>query len=269
MNHLHGLIGLWDMLKLMAAHFLAVDRRIQDLRLVFDFVDPLTDVPGRALTDAEKTDLKSGINDLKDLCTAMGLEHAEKMLIRANKDLPASGRELDVILSSVQDEINGKFFLYIPAHRVKYHELTTPEAEIFEAKFPRVSAEIAHAGNCYALAEYTASVFHAMRAIEIALKTLALALGVPEVDAAQWGTILNGIEKRLTALKDVPGNTPQKKEDLQFYSETAMEIRMFKDAWRNHVSHGKDVYAEGKALAVLTHTKSFVKKLSERLEEPT
>ena len=59
----------------------------------------------------------------------------------------------------------------------------------------------------------------------------------------------------------------EKSAKLKFYSSAAIQFRYFKDAWRNHVSHGRDTYDEREAYSIWNHVKEFMQTLANELKE--
>jgi len=76
-----------------------------------------------------------------------------------------------------------------------------------------------------------------------------------------WQEVINRMGKRIKELESVQRSvvTPAA---LQFYSEAASNFRYFKNAWRNHVSHGRATYDEKEAETVWDHVKAFMRRLA-------
>lgn len=126
--------------------------------------------------------------------------------------------------------------------------------------FPSAEQDIKHAGICFAFEEWTASVFHSMRVLEIGLSVLAKELGVP-YEHRNWENIINDIEVEIKKIsKTTHGDEWKTKE--QFYSEVALQFRYFKNAWRNHVMHVRDTYDEQRAITIFEHVKEFMTHLT-------
>jgi len=111
-----------------------------------------------------------------------------------------------------------------------------------------------------------------MRAVEIGLRAMAIALEIDQFDfpleQADWEGIIRKIESKIQALKD-KAKTAEKDDAQHFNSNAAMEFRYFKDGWRVRVAHTRASYDEGQALRVLEHAVTFIEILSGRLKEPT
>lgn len=131
-------------------------------------------------------------------------------------------------------------------------------------KHPGIQRDVRDACQCLALAQWTATVFHAMRILEHGLHALAarLSISVP-LGLENWKNIIDQIEKAIRDLEALP-KSQHKSDDLQYYSAAAIQFRYFKDAWRNHVSHARKDYDEQDAESILTHVRNFMGQLAQR-----
>jgi hypothetical protein len=125
--------------------------------------------------------------------------------------------------------------------------------------FPSSDFDITEAKKCIALGRFTASVMHLMRALEAPLKALASDLGV-QGERQNWGDLINNIEPKINAM---PNNSPHKAT----YSESAIQFRFIKNAWRNHAMHSREKYTAEEANIILIATKALMKSLSGTLHE--
>jgi hypothetical protein len=222
----------------------------------------------RKLDDAENRRVKDAIISLYDLCKRIGLSTSTELLKGRENDLPQTTREWDVLISAVRAELKTNLFLFVPPHLAKYYEQTLQNTVI--TAFPTASNEIIAAGNSLAVGLYTACVFHSMRAAEIGVRVLGKELGVsfPDkpLELAEWQNILDQADSKIVAMKALPRGT-HKDEELNFYSQAAVQFRYFKDAWRVRVAHARGTYEESPALKVFNHTLEFFDTLAIRLKE--
>ena len=138
-----------------------------------------------------------------------------------------------------------------------------------EIKFSNASRDIAAAGRCLALDEWTACVSHLMRALETPLQVFAKRVGVEfqgPTDLENWKNIVDQMESKITAeVKRLEG-TPKshaRNEELQFLGDIALDFRHFKNAWRNDVAHGREWYDEREADRVYNAVSHFMKRMAE------
>ena len=153
------------------------------------------------------------------------------------------------------------FFVVPPSCKWIYLDPQKWFSESIIIEFPEADRDIRDACQCFALAQWTAAVFHSMRILEIGLRSLASDLGLTNLDDENWKNILDLIEKEVRKIEAEP-KSADKIARAKFYSEACIQFRYFKDAWRNHVSHGKQSYDEQDALAVLTHVRDFMRHLA-------
>ena len=114
--------------------------------------------------------------------------------------------------------------------------------------------------QCIALEMWTASVFHAMRAVQHALHTLADRLGVSfskDLDVLNWNEILQGIEKKLREMATTP-KTAARDAEIQFGSAASSHFFGIKEAWRNFVMHGRSTYDEAQARAIAENVRAIM-----------
>jgi len=130
------------------------------------------------------------------------------------------------------------------------------------SKFPSAAYDIDEAAKCLALSRATASVFHLMRVMEVALGALHKCLGITVAlvgNDRNWGNILNRIRDNIKAR----GNFNEK----LFFQELYALLDAVKDAWRNATMHVEDKKTEDEAEMIFITVRSFMKKLSSRMDE--
>jgi hypothetical protein len=166
----------------------------------------------------------------------------------------------------IQNEIKYHYFYrYSETQAERVNNFDEDWADVISA-FSSARDDAFAAVDCVALEHGTAAVFHSMRVLEKGLRALAADVG-RTYDRQMWGGIIDEIESEITKFrKTAPAGVP-KDERLRFLSEAAKEFSYFKNAWRNHVSHGGDPYDADQAMAVVNHVKSFMSILSTKLSE--
>jgi hypothetical protein len=137
--------------------------------------------------------------------------------------------------------------------------------------FPSASHDIQEAGNCLAVGCGTATVFHLMRAAEYALRALAndrdvkIPKDVP-IDLATWEDLLRQLEITETAIQQNT-RTAAREAQYRFYHGAMMELRAFKNKFRNAVMHTRDSYDPDEALSAFNHVRDFMVILAEKISE--
>jgi len=161
-------------------------------------------------------------------------------------------------------ELYGFKFLRLSQYRSTFMVGDDPEAQPFGLEvadaFPSAALDIREASNAFALSRWHACVFHLMRVLEIGLRTMAEKFEVP-YESSTWHVVIEEIEGKVRRItKESHGDDwKQIKRD---YSGAATQFMFFKDAWRNHIMHVRDVYDEGRATSIWQHVKEFMLKLA-------
>ena len=164
----------------------------------------------------------------------------------------------------IEDELKSRLFMFVVPQKAPYclnHNLFGEEVT---AAFPLARWDATSAGNCYAFGLNNASVFHSMRVLEHGLEWLASRFSM-SFGVDNWGTVIDQIESKI---KDMAKTMPKgltKMKQLEFYAQAAKEFSYFKDAWRNHVMHGRGNYGEDDAKRVLDHVGYLMGQLAPRV----
>lgn len=188
------------------------------------------------------------------------------------------GIMLGHLRDAIKDDLAGCVFLSVDQKKVEEFFVMSQEegflipkvpaqivGELVMEKFPSIDYDLRQAVRCYTLDANTACVLHLMRVLEVGLKVLA---GQFKVDAVNWQNIINLVEKEIRSIGSDPIRRAADWPDQQaYYSAIATHFMFLKGAWRNHVVHGTDKYAEDQAREILRNVTGFMKKLAERLAE--
>ena len=186
-----------------------------------------------------------------------------------NEQCRALGTRVEVFIQTFASDLSNALFLAV---NEKYKLLYEQPEPLFganvAAKFPAANPEIEAAGQCLALEQWNAAVFHLMRVLEHGLRKTARSLGVKmpvHIDLANWLEIIRAIETEIASRTAVLANakrTSRRDKKLTYYAEVASNFRYFKDGWRNHVSHGRANYDETQAEVVYSHVRTFMQLLA-------
>ena len=185
----------------------------------------------------------------------------DRLLARASERAPLP--ELAILIRELNNnlmvELSSAWFLMIPAGRRFAYEQPVPLfGDAVHILFPQARRDIAAAGRCYALDEWTACVVHLMRALEHPLRWLANEVGLTskEIEGENWKNVIDKIERKIREMETLP-KSQHKTETLRFLSEAATQFRWFKDAWRNSAAHANVYYDEREAAPVFIHVSQF------------
>lgn len=264
----HGLWSLWDIMhRFRAASFggamLALGRAamvIQAARAanIEEDVESEREIIAEAITQAAPWFQEASLS----VVARYQFEQLEKRCPVANgEELSILTREL---CNGVMLDLTSAWFLMIPAdHREKYVQANPPFGAEVSTAFPNAAADIAAASRCYALDEWTASVFHLMRALEHGLRHFAdvVGLGTDAMAHENWKNVIDQIEKKIREMEQEK-KSPEKIERLKVLSAAAVQFRYFKDAWRNHVAHAHVHYDSHSGPKIWEHVRSFMQSLA-------
>jgi hypothetical protein len=169
---------------------------------------------------------------------------------------------VDLIRERFNDEIDSIQMLYISPEKSSYHNRTDLLGEQFKANFPSANVEITEAGNCFAFDRFTACAFHLMRSLEVVLKSLFAALGLPPITSAgarNWNGVLREIRAKLDANRTIP--------DYDFYDSAYAFLAAAKNPMRNATMHVEVAYDEDSARRVFDAVGAFMRHISTKLKE--
>jgi len=223
--------------------------------------------------------LEPEIDRVVKTLSEMGLADCALELTRAKNQLRAylDGKSedprhlFDSYRRRVHDALKNVTFLVLSETD---REMIQPAVPIFgadvHAAFPSAAADIADAAKALTFKLFTASVFHCMRASEVALRSLADALSVSHANQT-WEKIIQNIEKAIETISE-KSHGPGWRESRQFYSESAAHFRFLKNAWRNNVMHSQVTYTAQEAKDIFNATRAWMQHLAGGLrkqERPT
>lgn len=140
--------------------------------------------------------------------------------------------------------------------------------EGFSLAYPNAAFEIEEASKCYVFNRFTASAFHAMRAMECGVRAISAFVGIPDPTKPaekNWGIIL----KQINVAMDVkwpkntrmPGTLGAKMESLY------ATLDAIKNPWRNATMHVETTYMPHEALHILRCVGMFLLNLSQHCDE--
>lgn len=159
------------------------------------------------------------------------------------------------------DELDQIFFLHIPRDNASlYGEKELFGSEVSE-KFPKSIEDIESAGQCLAVGQPTACVFHLMRVMEDGVQVFGRKLKIKiNVEIETWYQIIQHVDKNIGQMPTKTAAQKKKKEQRADMSILLSHVRI---AWRNDVMHPKKTYTPVEAREVFDATKAFMRHLAE------
>ena len=265
-------VSLWDMLRFYANRFVEILNNLNSLEILlgqsesqlknmktFDYLGSQVEKLHGQLKDLDLQVSAKKADQLKFLLTRTSPDDRSSSWGQLVKNCSEQLREI------VSLELDGRTFYYVFDH-VGLLSDPNPFGEPVDEAFPSARHDISDAGPCLALRRSTACVLHLMRALEVALASLAAALG-QSMTASTWNTILRVLETEIRSRDKKALGEKWRAEDEQFFAEAATHFLLIKNAWRNHAMHGRDTYTEERAEEIYDSVRSFMHHLSKRLSE--
>jgi hypothetical protein len=182
-------------------------------------------------------------------------------------------RDVHTLHARIQDfkiavvvDLKQHLFLLVPQPDRELY--TAPEVSYWTTRvvtaFADAHRDMKAAAQCTALGMWTASVFHSMRTVQYGLHKLADRLQVPlpkDIEVMQWGEILDAIEKRLRAMRQLT-KTTELDAEIQFGTNASSHFWGIKEAWRNYVMHGRSTYDETEARTIMANVRAIMAALA-------
>lgn len=224
------------------------------------------------LTDDEQRDCKRYLAFVDGSLREIDIFSVSPEIDRVKNGLAFCPREkarwqVGNITDRVLDEIKDQSFLHVKNPKIDFYE----QPELFDSeigkKFGKINNEITNAGTCFALEQYTATVFHLMRVMEHCLQQLGTKLKVSlDVKNESWAKIMDQVNKEIEKL---PGGsksvgvkaTRAQKVRLKKMALAASRLDHVRIAWRNDVMHPKAKYDEKEATEVLVSVRAFLESI--------
>jgi hypothetical protein len=158
------------------------------------------------------------------------------------------------VQSRFRDECSQVAFLVVgPWHQNLFKSANhLVETWDIEGQFPLAARELEEAAKCIALERYTASVFHSMRMVEIAIQRLSEILEVSASGmgaARNWGVTLRTIKEKIDQL--YPSSTRTSGSRGEALEAVYASLDAVKNPWRNSTMHVESFYGEQDAVHIL------------------
>jgi hypothetical protein len=223
--------------------------------------------PGKPTDATRRGQIAANIAFVAEQAAILGLrstvQGANRFLEHCRTDsLNAVHNGIQNVSERFHDDLAGLVFLYLPSDKLAYHQKTELFGDTFKLNFPTANTEVLEAGNCFALGRNTACVFHLMRSLEVVLKTLFQAIGLPPLKTAgerNWNGILRQIREKLDSDKTCP--------DFDFYDNAYVFLAAAKNPLRNATMHVDVSYDEEGALIVFDAIGAFMRHAATKLKE--
>jgi hypothetical protein len=188
--------------------------------------------------------------------------------ISSDPTLARMQSEIENLSGEIVRELKRRWFFYADPDRS--HLLTDDPFGDIVKKFPSAADDIEQAAYCLAMDLPLASIFHLMRIAEVGLRALAKDRRVifkAAIELQSWEEVIRGLEDAEVKIQSYP-KTPARERQFTFYHEALMELKRFKNVWRNRIMHTRnDPVDRHQAYSTFTHVKAFMEILAREISE--
>lgn len=206
------------------------------------------------------------LRQVRAACNASGLaqvfaeiDRLESTLTSPFPMLDDTSQSLRHLHSRIRDELENEYFAHVARTDVALYG----KADLFGAAVAAklgLAEDITAAGNCLALGQSTACVFHLMRLMERGLHILGRKLHVKFDPAKQsWFEICN---RASTAVTNRPAKNARQRAKNAALGAAVAHLQTVRLAWRNEVMHPKQTYSQEEAREVFNATRTFLADLA-------
>jgi hypothetical protein len=211
-----------------------------------------------------KLQIQKALKNIRRICTLANLGDAIrpeiKRFLTALKDKPIvdMAQRCDHLRNRILDELAKEFYFQVHRLDVPFYEPDAPFGEAVAKKFKRAAGDIRSAGNCLALRQPTACVFHLMRALEIAVRQLGRKLNLTITPQTTWRQMTGQMDPKI---KSMPTATETQKRKKNNWEAASMNLHHVGSVWRNNTMHPAASYTQDQARDVFTATRVFMNGL--------
>jgi hypothetical protein len=159
------------------------------------------------------------------------------------------------LLSRIKDDLALQKFYRVVPEDFSFYGRADLFGEVVAKKFKGAEADIRNAGNCLALGQGTACVFHLMRAMELAVRQLSVRLKVTIKPQTTWRVMTGQMDDKI---KKMPENTDRLKRKKNDWESARANLHQVGSVWRNNTMHPATSYTPSQARDVLGAVRIFM-----------
>jgi hypothetical protein len=261
----HGLWSLWDIMLKKAA--LEWGRALADLRFMEIFCGNLGQ---HQLTPEQQKDSRDKMQDvlgnlkriciLSDLDQEIGPELDRFQAALSTESHAKLAIRCDHLRNAIQDALENEYYLQVARDDVRFYDQSNAFGAQATKKFPKASADIKNAGNCIALQQPDACVFHISRALEVAVRELGRKVGVTITPQSTWRSITGAMDSKI---RGMPETTDRQKEKKNDWEGARANLHALGSVWRNKTMHPASSYTRSQAHDVFAAARIAMDGLSD------
>jgi hypothetical protein len=273
----YKLLSWWDMERFSARGFFLIGNLLGILPAsVRKAAHPEHyDIDGNEIvSDEMKNHVAVWVMEIQKYCEEIvlgsAIEHCKRFVWRLERKRTFSdvSHDIEELKNRILDDMKEELFLHVPSEHAKFYQpIDGFGSEVHEA-FPSTVYDIGEAHTCLALERPTASVFHLMRVLEVALVSLGKVFGL-HLDHTNWAPAIEQIQSKI---RDMGKDSAWRqfadwKDKQEFYSQAVDYLQITKDAWRNHTAHARGKFTQEEARVRLMNVKLFMQKIAQQVSE--
>ena len=165
----------------------------------------------------------------------------------------------DHLRHAIQDALENEHYFQVNRFDVRFYDQSDAFGALVTKKFRKAAADIKSAGNCIALQQPDACVFHLMRAMEVAVRRLSQRLGVTITPQTTWRQMTGNMDAKIKAM---PESTQKQKEKKNLWEEARANLHQVGSVWRNNTMHPAVSYSRSQARDVFDAVRVFMSGLA-------
>ena len=279
-----GLVSLWDVYQIYAHKLVTLLDELRDLEIKLGGSGPQN--PGVSDQKATSERFLKSLIEIRDMCSVLQLSSSEKQVRHISETIgnkitpgPVVSPMLVELRRRIREDLEDHVYFCVPeseAHRSFIRnnsgllqfkvaeELMDP---VIVGRFKAASEDIEATYRCLAFDCYTASMFHLMRVVEVAVIELAAIAGLKD-PTPSWGSVLQFIEKLVLRTKHEDVD-PLVRPHRKLLEAVLPQMQAIQRAWRNKFSHvGTKIVPSGSgisgpiAIEILTAVVAFMRQLA-------
>jgi hypothetical protein len=226
----------------------------------------------RTVSEDLRNELRAHSNTIIDLCKRIGapatVDSLKRCIQNLDKIKSISGLGLVYQTATVcfYDEMARFHALILNPEDAKRYNNQRFSAET-TARFPEAVYDMEEAGKSLGVRRSTATVFHLMRVLEVAIRDWSTKLGVPLARLApsgrlreeMWGDLESTIQAKVSEL---PESTYSEKEGKNAQRAAIASFQNVRYAWRNPTMHPAAKYTPEEADDVFDSVVRFTDRLA-------
>jgi hypothetical protein len=204
------------------------------------------------------------LGNLKRVCILADMQEVLPEIDRFGAQLNGRARIEDIGASAghlknrLFDELSSEYYFQVDRRDVRFYGQKEPFGPLVAQKFKAAADDIERAGNCLALREPTACVFHLMRAMEIAVRKLGAKVKVTITPQSTWRQITGAMDAKI---KSLPDATHAQKRRKNHWEAARANLHQVGSVWRNNTMHPANLYTPSQALDVFNAVRVFMSGL--------